>query len=66
MLDEIPTHLDFHIVPALGKSLKAFIGAVLLVSHDRFPTKSVIEGDMSLLGLGEEESESNEDAEVEL
>ena len=66
VLDEITTHLDFHTVLALGKALKAFNGAVLLVSHDRFLMKSVIEGDMSLLGLDEEEPESNEHAEVVL
>ena len=66
VLDEITTHLDFYTVEALGKALKAFDGALLLVSHDRFLMKSVIEGDMDLLGLDEEEPERVEQAEVEL
>ena len=66
VLDEITTHLDFYTVVALGKALKAFNGALLLVSHDRFLMKSVIEGDIDLLGLDEEEPESVEEAEVEL
>ena len=67
-MDEITTHLDFYTVVALVKALKAFNGALLLVSHDRFLMKSVIEGDTDLLGLEEEEeeSESEEKTEAEL
>ena len=67
MLDEITTHLYFYTVVALGKALKAFNGAFLLVSHDRFLMKLVIKGDIDLLWLDEEaESEGKEEAEVEL
>lgn len=44
MLDEITTHLDFHTVTALASALSTFSGAILLVSHDRFLVRSVIEG----------------------
>ena len=44
ILDEITTHFDFHTVTALATALSAFNGAILLVSHDRFLVRSVIEG----------------------
>jgi ATPase subunit of ABC transporter with duplicated ATPase domains len=44
VLDEITTHLDFHTVTALATALSSFNGAILLVSHDRFSVRSVIEG----------------------
>lgn len=66
VLDEITTHLDFYTVVAVAKALKAFNGALLLVSHDRFLMKSVIEGNTDSLGLDEEEPESEEEAEAEL
>ncbi|KAJ5523776.1 hypothetical protein N7494_010426 [Penicillium frequentans] len=67
ILDEITTHLDFHTVTALATALSSFNGAILLVSHDRFLVRSVIEGkrdtDHKLAddfeGLEEEETEVN-------
>lgn len=59
MLDEITTHLDFYTVIALARALKAFNGAMLLVSHDRFLIKSVIEGETELLDLDENEDVDN-------
>lgn len=44
VLDEITTHLDFHTVTALATALSSFDGAIILVSHDRFLVRSVIEG----------------------
>ncbi|KKA20175.1 ABC ATPase [Rasamsonia emersonii CBS 393.64] len=44
VLDEITTHLDFHTVTALASALSTFSGAILIVSHDRFLVRSVIEG----------------------
>ncbi|KAL4809294.1 P-loop containing nucleoside triphosphate hydrolase protein [Aspergillus unguis] len=44
VLDEITTHLDFHTVTALASALSTFSGAILLVSHDRFMVRAVIEG----------------------
>ncbi|KAJ5948298.1 hypothetical protein N7466_001313 [Penicillium verhagenii] len=63
ILDEITTHLDFHTVAALATALSSFNGAILLVSHDRFLIRSVIEGkrdtenklDDDFEGLEEEE-----------
>ena len=44
VLDEITTHLDFHTVTALTSALSTFNGAILIVSHDRFLVRSVVEG----------------------
>ena len=44
MLDEVTTHLDFHTVIGLAAGLSTFNGAILLVSHDRYLVRSVIEG----------------------
>ncbi|KAF2752747.1 putative ABC ATPase [Pseudovirgaria hyperparasitica] len=48
VLDEVTTHLDLYTVKALSKALQSFSGAVILVTHDRFMMKAVIEGDKSL------------------
>ncbi|KAL4873824.1 hypothetical protein BDV12DRAFT_207551 [Aspergillus spectabilis] len=48
VLDEITTHLDFHTVTALASALSTFNGAILLVSHDRFTVRAVIEGKRDL------------------
>ncbi|KAL1957473.1 hypothetical protein VTO42DRAFT_5936 [Malbranchea cinnamomea] len=44
VLDEVTTHLDFHTVLGLAAALSTFNGAILLVSHDRYLVRSVIEG----------------------
>jgi ATPase subunit of ABC transporter with duplicated ATPase domains len=43
VLDEISTHLDFDTVTALKDGLNAFDGAVVLVSHDRYLLRAIIE-----------------------
>ncbi|KAL4970306.1 ABC-F family ATP-binding cassette domain-containing protein [Aspergillus stella-maris] len=66
VLDEITTHLDFHTVTALASALSTFSGAILLVSHDRFMVRAVIEGkrdldhklDAELEGVEEKADES--------
>lgn len=45
MLDEVTTHLDFHTVFALAEALSDYSGALLLVTHDRFLIRRVIEGE---------------------
>lgn len=65
MLDEITTHLDFYTVTALATALSSFNGAILLVSHDRFLVRSVVEGkrdtdhnlDEDFEGVDEEDDE---------
>lgn len=50
ILDEVTTHLDFYTVIGLSKALADFNGALILVSHDRFFMRYVIEGDTSAVG----------------
>jgi ATPase subunit of ABC transporter with duplicated ATPase domains len=45
VLDEISTHLDFYTVSALIEALKDFEGAVVVVSHDRFLIRCVVQGE---------------------
>ncbi|KAL8830870.1 MAG: hypothetical protein Q9191_001195 [Dirinaria sp. TL-2023a] len=66
VLDEITTHLDFYTVIALGKALRAFNGALLLASHDRFLIKSIVDGDTELLAWDDDELESDEEEVAEL
>ncbi len=47
ILDEISTHLDFYTVTALSDALSEWSGAVLLVSHDRYMIRRVVEGEIS-------------------
>lgn len=44
VLDEITTHLDYETVTALRGALKWWEGAVVLVSHDRWFMRGVIDG----------------------
>ncbi|XWW95443.1 hypothetical protein V2A60_003402 [Cordyceps javanica] len=44
VLDEITTHLDYETVTALRGALKRWEGAVVLVSHDRWFMRGVIDG----------------------
>ena len=60
MLDEVTTHLDFHTVVALAEALSEFAGALLLVTHDRFLVRRVIEGERP----DEEEHDSKDRDEV--
>jgi ATPase subunit of ABC transporter with duplicated ATPase domains len=47
VLDEISTHLDFDTVRALKDGLNAYDGAVVLVSHDRYLLRAIIEREES-------------------
>jgi len=44
ILDEVSTHLDFDSVNALKEALVDYDGAVVLVSHDRYLVRWVVEG----------------------
>jgi len=46
VLDEVTTHLDYETVTALREELRDWEGAVVLVSHDRWFVRGVVEGAM--------------------
>ncbi|KAI1763467.1 P-loop containing nucleoside triphosphate hydrolase protein [Hypoxylon sp. FL1150] len=60
VLDEVTTHLDYETVAALRQALKHWDGAVVLVSHDRWFVRGVVEG----LANDESEVESDDDKDV--
>ena len=45
ILDEVTTHLDSDTIVSLVDTLKEFKGAVLVVTHDRFFMRCVVEGE---------------------
>jgi len=45
VLDEVTTHLDSDTILALIVALKAYQGALLVVTHDRFFMRCVVEGE---------------------
>ncbi|KAI2616996.1 P-loop containing nucleoside triphosphate hydrolase protein [Hypomontagnella submonticulosa] len=57
VLDEVTTHLDYETVAALREALRDWEGAVVLVSHDRWFVRGVVEG---ITDEGEEESDADE------
>jgi ATPase subunit of ABC transporter with duplicated ATPase domains len=69
ILDEVTTHLDTDTIQALVTALKSYEGAILVVTHDRFFMRCVVEGEsMKALAAasrpdddGSEESESEDD-----
>ncbi|PSS02168.1 ABC transporter [Coniella lustricola] len=44
VLDEVTTHLDYETTTALREALREWKGAVVLVSHDRWFMRGVVEG----------------------
>jgi ATPase subunit of ABC transporter with duplicated ATPase domains len=59
VLDEVTTHLDYETVTALREALRGWEGAVVLVSHDRWFVRGVVEG------LVDEDEEGGEDESCE-
>jgi len=64
VLDEITTHLDFHTVTALADALSSWNGAILVVSHDRYLIRRVVEGEKDEVGSDEEDEEDEEEEEL--
>ena len=69
ILDEVTTHLDSDTIQALALALRKYEGAILVVTHDRFFMRCVVEGESlrsmarqlaSEQGSDDEESGDNE------
>lgn len=61
ILDEITTHLDFHTVTALADALSGWNGAILVVSHDRYLIRRVVEGEIEERDGEDSESEDEDE-----
>ncbi|KAJ3497305.1 hypothetical protein NLG97_g2009 [Lecanicillium saksenae] len=57
IMDEVTTHLDSDTVAALRDALRAWPGAVVLISHDRWFMRGVVEGQL-------DEGEEGQDGEM--
>ncbi|KAJ7223921.1 P-loop containing nucleoside triphosphate hydrolase protein [Mycena rebaudengoi] len=58
LLDEVTTHVDFATIQALAKALKTFTGGIIIITHDRWFSRVVIEGE-SLRHAAPEDDESD-------
>lgn len=63
VLDEVTTHLDFWTVRAVGEVMRGWNGGVVVVSHDRWLVRKVVEGWKEGEGEEEEDDEDEEDEE---
>ena len=59
MLDEATTHLDQDTILAFIRALRRYVGAILLVSHDRHFTRCVVEG-APVLSISSDSEEGGE------
>lgn len=66
VLDEITTHLDYHTVTALSDALRDWNGAIVIVSHDRYLIRRVVEGQKDEVGGEGEDESSGSDEDEEL
>ncbi|KAK7062089.1 iron complex transport system ATP-binding protein [Favolaschia claudopus] len=58
LLDEVTTHVDFDTIQALAKALKTFTGGIIIITHDRWFSRVVIEGE-SLRHAAPDDDESD-------
>ncbi|KAF2859592.1 ABC transporter ATP-binding protein uup-1 [Piedraia hortae CBS 480.64] len=69
ILDEVTTHLDADTILGLAGALRGYQGAILVVSHDRWFMRCVVEGEstknLARRELDEEDEESSDDEEEE-
>ncbi|KAG9220476.1 hypothetical protein CCMSSC00406_0003932 [Pleurotus cornucopiae] len=62
LLDEITTHVDAPTIRALAIALKKFTGAIVLMTHDRWFSRAVVEGCSisSAQAFGDDESDGTD------
>ncbi|KAF7332392.1 Iron complex transport system ATP-binding protein [Mycena kentingensis (nom. inval.)] len=60
LLDEVTTHVDFPTIRALAKALKACTGAIIIITHDRWFSRVIIERE-SLRHIEPEDSDDSGD-----
>ncbi|KAJ7228264.1 P-loop containing nucleoside triphosphate hydrolase protein [Mycena pura] len=64
LLDEVTTHVDFPTIQALAQALKTFPGGIIIITHDRWFSRVVIEGE-SLKHANPENDASDESSSEE-
>lgn len=64
ILDEVTTHLDTDTIQALVTALKSYEGAIVVVTHDRFFMRCVVEGE-SMKALAAASRPEDEDGDEE-
>ncbi|GAA5882378.1 hypothetical protein JCM3774_004325 [Rhodotorula dairenensis] len=57
LLDEVTTHVDFATVKALALALRNWTGAIVLITHDRWLSRVVVEGESLRVASGVDDSE---------
>jgi ATP-binding cassette subfamily F protein 3 len=62
ILDEVTTHLDPDSIQAIALRLRKYQGAILLITHDRFFMRCVVEGESPRSSDEENEDESEEES----
>lgn len=63
VLDEVTTHVDFATVKALALALRNWSGAVVLITHDRWLSRVVVEGESLKVASGVEDAGSDDEDE---
>jgi ATP-binding cassette subfamily F protein 3 len=63
LLDEVTTHVDFATVKALALALRNWSGAVVLITHDRWLSRVVVEGESLKVASGVEDAASDDEDE---
>ena len=65
VLDEVTTHLDADTITALAGFLRGYQGALLVVTHDRFFMRCVVEGESPYAGKEDEDDDRDDGSEDE-
>ncbi|ORY88253.1 P-loop containing nucleoside triphosphate hydrolase protein [Leucosporidium creatinivorum] len=67
LLDEVTTHVDAPTIKALALALKSYAGAIVLITHDRWFSRVVVENESfrQASGIDAEDEEDEESSESE-
>lgn len=62
LLDEVTTHLDLSTIRGLARALRRYEGALVLITHDRWFCRVVIEGASTRESISASEDNSDSDS----
>ncbi|CAK5275316.1 unnamed protein product [Mycena citricolor] len=63
LLDEVTTHVDFATIQSLAQALKTFTGAIIMITHDRWFSRVVVERVSLRQATGVEDDDDASDSE---